>query len=236
MKRFKQKITIALAALSLIHQSFALEPSREGPAVHLADQTHNFGKALIGDVVQHSFILTNVGTEPVKILSIKHSCGCTTAGYDQEIAPGKTGKVTLELNTQGLDGKIQKTVSVTTNDPRNAKMDLMFLCEVWSEIKVGPDFAIFHPGGAKEDKRVILITNQIAKPLEIGSIHCADSRFEISLRAVKEGKIYELIIVANPSELKEMVHTSVSFRTSCERTPLVTIPILVVPLQPSKSE
>ncbi len=229
---FTLSLTLALIPTAAHAQEVQkIQPSRKGPGVHLADRTQDFGRVLIGDVLRHSFIITNVGTEPIKINKIEHSCGCTSAGYDKEILPGKTGKVSFVLNTQGLDGEVHKSATIFSNDPKNPKIEVDLLCVVWSEVTVVPDFAVFNPSEAKQGKRVIRITNQIKKPLVLSMLKCPDKRFKTSLVEVEKGKIYELTITTNPSQLKVMSQASISFNTNCERTPHVSIPVLVIPLE-----
>jgi rhodanese-related sulfurtransferase len=71
-----------------------------------------------GSLVSHSFVVTNVGDEPLNITNVRTSCGCTTAALaKRDLAPGESVNVEATVNTTGFRGTVTRTVSVTTNDP-----------------------------------------------------------------------------------------------------------------------
>jgi hypothetical protein len=60
---------------------------------------------------------TNTGTEPLIISSAKGSCGCTVPNWPKEpIMPGETSQIEIRYDTKRT-GAINKTVTVTSNDP-----------------------------------------------------------------------------------------------------------------------
>ncbi|MBX7241757.1 MAG: DUF1573 domain-containing protein [Bacteroidia bacterium] len=88
------------------------------PATTLAwdSETFDFGKMNEGDKVKHIFTVTNTGTNPLYVVNVKPSCGCTSPNWTKEaIAPGKTGIVEIEFNSAGKAGMQSKTVMITTN-------------------------------------------------------------------------------------------------------------------------
>ena len=79
---------------------------------------HNFGDIEEnGGKVSYKFTFTNNTKNPLKILSVKPSCGCTTPDWSKdEIKPGKDGYVIAEYNPRGRPGVFRKSLSVITND------------------------------------------------------------------------------------------------------------------------
>ena len=60
---------------------------------------------------------TNTGTEPLIISGAKGSCGCTVPNWPKEpIMPGETSQIEIRYDTNRV-GSINKTVTVTSNDP-----------------------------------------------------------------------------------------------------------------------
>jgi hypothetical protein len=78
---------------------------------------HDFGEiAESGGLVNHSFIFKNSGNQPVKILQVKASCGCTTPGWTADlIMPGDTGFIKAQYNPRNRPGQFRKSLQVTSN-------------------------------------------------------------------------------------------------------------------------
>ena len=69
-----------------------------------------------GGTVTHSFTFTNNGNRPVRILSVKASCGCTTPDWSQEaILPGKSGFIQAQFDPRGRPGYFNKSLTVTSD-------------------------------------------------------------------------------------------------------------------------
>ena len=87
----------------------------ETPEYNFGDIQENKGK------VSHKFSFTNNGTESIRILTVKPSCGCTTPNWSKdEIKPGKKGFIIAEYNPKGRPGVFRKSLSVITNDNRRS--------------------------------------------------------------------------------------------------------------------
>ena len=64
------------------------------------------------------FSFTNVSPGNVVVLSVRPSCGCTTAELPPlpwTLAPGTNGQIRLTVNLQGRSGTLVKTVNVSTD-------------------------------------------------------------------------------------------------------------------------
>ncbi len=97
---------------------------------------HDFGTISEGQEVKTTYTLTNVGKEPVLILSHEVQCGCTTPSYSKEpIMPGKSAEILVGFNSAGKSGAQDKTVTLTTN---GGKELLSFKCFVGEKAKVDP--------------------------------------------------------------------------------------------------
>jgi hypothetical protein len=97
----------------------------KGPGIVFGSEIFDFGTIEEGQAVTHEFNFTNNGTEKLVIDGVIPSCGCTTAGDDdKEIPSGKSGKISVSLNTRGFDGRVTKTVLVETNVPEKESMTL----------------------------------------------------------------------------------------------------------------
>jgi hypothetical protein len=70
------------------------------------------------------FEFSNISTEPVFIINVRSSCGCTVPDYSKEpILPQGTSSVTAVYNAKA-QGPFQKTITVITNDNMEHKLTL----------------------------------------------------------------------------------------------------------------
>ena len=96
------------------------EGSESGDDVPLItfDSTHcHFGKMAIGEKFKHTFRFKNTGQMPLVISQVTPSCGCTTARDwpTHPVLPGEEGQISIEFDSQGFPGAIEKTITVLTN-------------------------------------------------------------------------------------------------------------------------
>ncbi len=112
-----KKLIAVFAVLLIGHIAFGQEETlTTGPNIKFTEKVHQFGVITQGDTVEHTFIFENIGTEPLKILGARGSCGCTVPKYSREpIAPGAKGEVFVRFRSAGKRGKQNKTVTLTTN-------------------------------------------------------------------------------------------------------------------------
>jgi len=89
----------------------------EVPVISFDSTTAHFGKLVIGEKFSHTYKFTNAGKSPLIISQVTPSCGCTTPKdwSKDPILPGEAGQISVEFNSTGFPGKIDKSVSVLTN-------------------------------------------------------------------------------------------------------------------------
>ena len=125
----KSKITLLLFALLMVSAfsvSASENPQPGGPKLVIASLEHSFGKVKPGTPLTYTFTIKNQGDSNLEITNVAPSCGCTTSDFDKVIAPGKEGKVTLEVKkTDGYKGEVVKNATVTTNDANHQSFQLV---------------------------------------------------------------------------------------------------------------
>lgn len=132
----KEIAATTVALVNLANRKVRVEQSIA--KVQLDRDTIDGGTVTRGSTVPYVFSIKNVGNIPLEI-NAKSNCGCTVAEYDRLIQPGQSGKLTANLNTTGFLGPIHKTVTITTNDPKNALFNLNLACTVVPIVRVLPD-------------------------------------------------------------------------------------------------
>lgn len=112
----KKLMIVMLVFLGIQLAKAQEEAVKTGPVMEFKEKLYNFGTIAQGDTVLHTFVFENVGTEPLKILSARGSCGCTVPKYSEEaIAPGAKGEVQVRFDSSGKMGNQNKTVTLITN-------------------------------------------------------------------------------------------------------------------------
>ena len=161
---------------------------------------HDFGEMWIGPALEHTFVIENKGQSPLKISSVRPSCGCTVAGkYPSTIAPGEKGSFPFKIASKKLRGKYEKSIKVYSNDPDMPELQLKLRGVCKRYIDVVPTNAYFGKITNDEPRENILkITNNTDKPLEVSLSKAEDGKFKFELVETEKGKEYELHIKLDP--------------------------------------
>ena len=120
MKRIISIFTLIL--MSAV--AFNIMAAGKGAEMTFNEKTHDFGtiKEANGPVT-HTFEFTNTGGEPLVIINVNASCGCTRPEYPKEpIMPGKKGKVKVTFNPAGRPGEFSKEVKIRTNGDKRPRL------------------------------------------------------------------------------------------------------------------
>ncbi|MES2568025.1 MAG: DUF1573 domain-containing protein [Bacteroidota bacterium] len=105
---------------------FILQSTFAQPQLKFEDQKKNFGFVKKGEIVKINFYFTNKGNQPVLITDVKAECSCTTVEFPkQPIAPGQSGKITVQFNTKTVYDRQDRIVEIISND-RNSPQKLRF--------------------------------------------------------------------------------------------------------------
>jgi hypothetical protein len=93
------------------------EASADAPVITFDSATCRFGTLAVGEKFVHTFRFINTGKSPLVISLVNPSCGCTTPKDwpTEPVSPGAQGQITVEFNSTGNSGQVDKTVSLVTN-------------------------------------------------------------------------------------------------------------------------
>lgn len=84
--------------------------------IRFYESEFTFPKGVVGKPITHEFAFINEGKIPLKIDSVKASCGCTTPQWTSEmIMSGGKGKITATYN-MGHAGTFNKSITVSISD------------------------------------------------------------------------------------------------------------------------
>ena len=109
------EVTTSAAATASAAATVA-EPSGPTTAMTFDENVFNFGTVTEGEKVKHTYEFKNTGDEPLILSNAVGSCGCTVPDWPREpIAPGSTGEIVVEFNSQGKQGERDQKVTLTAN-------------------------------------------------------------------------------------------------------------------------
>ena len=105
----------AVATVTIAQEKVAAAKAEPGPAIKFEKYTVDYGTVDYNSDPFRTFRFTNVGTEPLIVMSARSSCGCTVPEWPKEpIAPGASAELKVRYATD-RPGAINKTITVTTN-------------------------------------------------------------------------------------------------------------------------
>jgi Protein of unknown function (DUF1573) len=83
---------------------------------------YNFDTVRFGKTVGTVFVFENQGNKPLRLETVRTSCGCTAADWpERAIAPRDTGHVTIEYDADE-SGPFRKKISVFFDGQRKAEV------------------------------------------------------------------------------------------------------------------
>ena len=111
----KLGILFSLFAFALVFAAQAQQVS-SGAVISFKEKSVDFGDIVQGQKVEHTFTLTNSGTEPLIISNVAVTCGCTVPSWPKEpIAPGDSAEIKVTFNSTGKMGKQNSVVRIYSN-------------------------------------------------------------------------------------------------------------------------
>ena len=211
---------------------FALGLSAEA-VLKFKERKIDFGEINSGKVVELTFEFENAGDSDLEIKNINTSCGCTYTTLEKKIyKPGEKGKLPVKFFSKGYRGKVIKTVTVSSNDPKNGYLRLTL-----SGIVKLKDFAVAEVetdtidfGTISDDEtpsKVIKIKNAGNIDMLILEIsHSPEISTEFDKKIVKPGDSANVKVSFRPFQ-NGYFSTFLRIRTNAFKRPLVIIRVKV---------
>jgi hypothetical protein len=124
------------------------------------------------------------------------------AYFDRTILPGGEGKVTLNINTKGYDGRLRKTAKVYTNDPWHPVVRIKIEAFIKSLIDLSPRYVLLQGSRGDRITRTVHIRAELDKPLRIEPIQFnLDRWLNYSIKEIEQGKVYQVRFTTIPNSI-----------------------------------
>lgn len=233
MNRHLKTAILALCAVLLVTTTLLAQAGK--PKAVPVEPIKDVGIVPKGDKAVHDFVIRNEGDAPLQITDVKASCGCTVVNYDKVIAPGQTGKIHAEIDSTTFNGPIAKSVTVFTNDPENAQINLTVRAKIEPFIQAKPGYARYITVQGEEKTGTISQTIWAADGTDF-NVEKVESPFPFMTATFREAKPEERTADATGKQWRiEMTLSNdapvgaladhVRITTTHPKQKLVTIPI-----------
>jgi hypothetical protein len=101
------------------------------PQLSFSETMHDFGAVKEGDVVNYTFKFKNTGKGILQVNNVSTSCSCTVASISsKKVEPGMEGTLRVEIDTKNREGKMNRNITIQSNDPKEPNKLLIILAEV----------------------------------------------------------------------------------------------------------
>ncbi len=190
------------------------------PRLEISQPVFDLGEVFEDQKLEHTFVLQNLGDQPLVIDKIELDCACSLVEFDSQIPPGGSGKVTFLIKPYSVIHKFCKKGEIFTNDPRQqvAEIKLCGLAKPFIEIK--PSHIIRFTGNPNDNltARIRLVNHQ-ATPLTLkGTKTDLGDKVAVTLKTIEPGRVFELE-VSNKVESPETYKGMIEVFTSSDKRP-----------------
>ncbi|HYB92463.1 MAG TPA: DUF1573 domain-containing protein [Candidatus Binataceae bacterium] len=207
-----RRILIALVACLLIAGSAAAQdqsgtgipganaaPPGPQPKIEVIDPLYNFGTALEGTMVNHTFRIKNAGPGELLLRGIKPSCGCTAATPSTtHLASGESADIAVGFDTRFQKGHQTRTVTVLSNDPNSPSAVMTMQGTVRQQVAATPAQIAFGDvrKGTEETREVVIDDLTNAPGFNVGEVTHSSPAIKVSKEPRKDGKPGAMLTVS----------------------------------------
>jgi hypothetical protein len=125
------------------------------PKISVDKTKIDLGVIYNGEVKKARIVIRNIGTDSLKIIGVTTSCGCTTAKRPKDyLRGGEQDAVEVEFNSTGFRGKVEKHVSIVTNDKMAQTTEVIIVGDVIEELQPVGNASVIWLGAVPVNKEV----------------------------------------------------------------------------------
>jgi hypothetical protein len=175
-------------------------PPGQAPKAVVDTPLYDFGSALEGTMVKHTFTIKNTGQGYLDIRGVKTSCGCTTGDPSKtHVAPGDTSEIAVAFDTHFQKGHQVRTITASTNDPDNPQVAMTMQGIVKKQVEAQPGEVAFGDvkRGAEQTKEVVVSDlNPARGAFSVGPVSNSNASIKVEQEKRPDGKPGALLKVS----------------------------------------
>jgi len=161
--------------------------------------------------------IVNSGNEELKISKVHAACGCTATLLDKDLLkPGDTATIDVSLNIRGRSGSVTKTVTISSNDPKQPRKVLYLKAVVRDPVTISPRyFAFGSMEVGKEARAQVKVKNNTKEDITLSDFK-ASNGLQLNVKdpmTLKAGSSAVLLVKVTPTKPGPFTGV-VTFKTS----------------------
>lgn len=138
------------------------------PQISVDQAVFDFGTVPAGNgTLSHTYMISNVGDETLKIQKVKPGCSCTVVEFPKEIKPGETAELTAGLKMAGRTGAQNKPISIISNSQDEPLKRLSLKAFIMGPINLDRRYGIFQTTAASKSIKDSLSITTHKNDLEV---------------------------------------------------------------------
>src|SRR5262249_26020081 len=175
---------------------------------------------------EHGFVIRNVGDGVLRIEDAELSPGAK-ARYPREVAPGKEGRIALQLPTLDLGDEVTAQGRFRTNDvPIALELKARVLPRLIEALPLPAAFISVFAGEAGE--RVLTVQSHLERPLAITGVEPQGTHFTAAVAEEEQGRAFRLTVTVPPGTAPGRYAEAVVLHTDDAEHPRVRVPVNVL--------
>lgn len=224
-------MNLRILAFALITNLVFAAVAYAAPELSVEKGTYNFGTITQGKKVQYKFVIRNSGDAPLLIKKIEVACGCTAAKPSTStVLPGRNAEIEVTFDSSAFSGKVQKTVTMTTNSPKNSTYTFAMEGNITEELQVLPrQLSLGSLAGGSSKQVTLTVTNNGAAAVKILSVNVNSNSLQMkpSIRKpeLKPGESGTIEVSVAPKADAKILSGYLHIMTSNPLKKEITIPV-----------
>ena len=203
------------------------------PKLALDNMTIDLGTLYSGQIKTGRITLRNIGNQPLKILHVQPSCGCTTVRQPKsELQPNESDELEVSFNSALYHGPVEKYVNIETNDPLSQYVAVKLIAQVKEDLTPTLGTYSIYLGNVAVGKKIeqaITFTNSSGKSISIKKITSTSDRIAAKSEQTRVGPSDTLTVVLTALAEKVGYESStLSILTDSKNQPIVELKVYYI--------
>jgi len=169
-------LLISLLSASVVH-------AQDWARKMFSEVSHDFGVVAKDAKVEYRFVFSNIYQEPVHVVGVRSSCGCTDPSVSKnDLKTYEKSEIVAKFNTRAFTGNHSATLTVTIDKPFYAEVQLNVWGEIRSDITVRPEqVGLGTVEQGQEIERRITITHSGKPDWKIVDVRSVNTNYEVEV-------------------------------------------------------
>ncbi len=191
-----------MVVLSLCFSTFAITQ----PKIAISNEVIDLGVIYSGAIKTGRYIVKNIGDQSLRINSVQPSCGCTTAKRPEDwIRPGQTDTIEIQFNSTGFRDKVEKYISIESNDPISKSLTVKLIGEIREELQPTSMSSTLWLGTVplgKQAEQTMTFKNISDRPISIKNISTSSPTVKVKAdqKPIAPGRETTIVVTVTPDK------------------------------------